>query len=216
MIDITGQVFGRWTVTSRAPNSAKGQARWNCRCACGAEATVDSVSIRSGHSRSCGCLSVETVVARSTKHGHSPMRSRPTSTYQAWAGMVARCTNPNNKAFVNYGGRGITVCDQWLDFASFLADMGERPANTSLDRIENSRCYEPGNCRWATAGQQARNKRNNRPMTLNGETMLMCEWTERLGLRAGLLAQRIHYGWSDELALTTPVRGWGPGRPRAA
>lgn len=105
------------------------------------------------------------LAALRTKHGHArsrPERRQGTSTYYIWGAMVQRCTNPSNADYHLYGGRGITICDEWKDFRAFLTDMGERPEGRSIDRIDNSRGYEPGNCRWATSTQQARNTRKNK------------------------------------------------------
>jgi hypothetical protein len=119
--------------------------------------------------------------------------------------MIGRCTNPNNSHFASYGGRGISVCDRWRDFPTFLADMGEKPVGMSIDRIDIDGNYEPGNCRWTTAKQQARNKRSTRLLTYDGQTRPLLEWAERLGLNPGTLSDRVYAGWSDEAALTTPV-----------
>lgn len=172
-------------------------------------------NLRAGLTRSCGCLARETTIARHTKHGQTPDGTRPPPTYMTWIDMVQRCTNPNDAAWRDYGGRGIVVCPRWrASYADFFADMGERPAGMSIDRIDVNGDYEPGNCRWADDRTQARNKRNNRRMTLDGETMLLCEWVERLGISRAVIAQRLHRGWSDERALTQPVLP--PGHNRRA
>lgn len=129
-----------------------------------------------------------------------------TPEYRSWSMMKVRCMNPKSRARQNYGGRGITVCERWFDFANFYADMGPRPSpEHSLDRIDNSKGYELGNCRWATDSEQGRNKRNNSMLTLNGETLCITEWAARTGLKRRTIQARLIYGWSVERALTEDV-----------
>lgn len=123
-----------------------------CRCDCGAEKTVAGNTLRLGDARSCGCLIVDT----QTKHG---MYGTPT--YGSWSRMIARCTNPKSNRYKYYGGRDIKVCERWMLFVNFYADMGMRPSTKhSIDRIDNDGDYEPRNCRWATAKEQSANKRH--------------------------------------------------------
>jgi hypothetical protein len=151
-----GSRFGRWIVEASDTPSSTGERRWNCRCACGNTGTVAASNLRRGISRSCGCLMREAVGARNRKHG-----GRGTREYNAWQAMIQRCGNANHVAFKNYGGRGIVVCNQWISsFEAFIAHVGARPsALHSLDRIDNDRGYEPGNVRWATSSEQAKNRR---------------------------------------------------------
>ena len=120
--------------------------------------------------------------------------------------MWGHCTRPTHPHFDRYGGRGILVCVRWRDFRDFLADMGERPAGTSLDRIDNDGNYEPGNCRWATEVEQKANTRVAIRLTLNGETLGQAEWARRLGVRTTTIAHRLRRGWPLERALTEPSR----------
>lgn len=125
-----------------------------------------------------------------------------TPIYNAWRHMINRCENPNDNRFAYYGGRGIKVCERWRSsFENFLEDMGERPPNRSLDRIDNDRGYEPGNCRWATRKEQARNKRTTRFIVFRGERRPLVEWAEILGIPAYSIWNRIRLGWTDEEAL---------------
>lgn len=160
LIDLTGQRFARLLVMERGENTARGKARWVCRCECGATTLVRASHLRSGQIRSCGCLNRERTRARSTTHGHAP-RGRQTAEHRAWGAMLARCYNPCGKDYRDYGGRGITVCPRWREsFQTFLDDMGLKPsAELSLDRKDNDGPYAPGNCRWATRSEQRRNQR---------------------------------------------------------
>lgn len=163
----------------------------------------ETAKLRKGSARSCGCLGRDVRRAQLTTHGQST-----TKEYRAWHGMKGRCNNPNDKAYADYGGRGIRVCDRWNNsFEAFLADMGAAPsANHSLDRINNDAGYEPGNVRWATVTTQLRNQRRTHYLTYNGETLSLAAWAERVGLPRAALSSRIHAGWATDRALTQPLR----------
>lgn len=146
------------------------------------------------------------IVPDNTRHGHS-RRGQQTQTYKAWCSMHRRCSQPSQENYHLYGGRGIAVCDRWKVFENFLADMGECNGLT-LDRWPNAAGhYEPGNCRWASQKEQQRNRRGNRLLTHEGETLTVAEWAERTGVGSATIRSRIdRYGWSVSLALTTPHR----------
>lgn len=142
------------------------------------------------------------------KHGYARPECR-SPTYRSWECARARCRNPNDPSYAEYGGRGITFSPAWDRFVDFLTDMGHRPQGHSLDRIDVERGYEPGNCRWASARQQGRNKRNNIRVTYQGEMMTLMELAERTEVPYQRLNERIvRRGWSVERAVTEPPRGW--------
>lgn len=128
-------------------------------------------------------------------------------TYNCWTNMTQRCLNKNNPNYTDYGGKGISICERWLKFENFLADMGERPSiEHSIDRKNNSKGYEPENCRWATQIEQQNNKRSNRLLTFNGKVQTMAEWSRDTGIKYQIIQNRIHLGWTHEEALTTPIK----------
>lgn len=139
----------------------------------------------------------------SSKHGHTTHKGS-SPTYKSWHMMMQRCTNPNNQQYKDYGGRGIYVCQEWFEFAGFLASMGVRPEGTSIERIDNNSDYTPENCKWATRKEQQNNQRGNVWIEFNGETRTQSDWAERIGLKPHSLYQRLQHGWTVENALTTP------------
>lgn len=125
-------------------------------------------------------------------------------TYNIWTFMIQRCNNKNFSEYHRYGARGITVCDHWLSFQNFLSDMGECPNGRSIERRENDKGYEPSNCRWATARDQARNRRSNRWLTHDGRTQLLIDWADELNITHAAILKRFQRGWSIEKVLSTP------------
>lgn len=198
--DLAGQRFGRFEVLARADNDRHGNAKWDCLCDCGSARAVLGRSLRSGVTQSCGCMNKEINAANIT-HGMSATRE-----YKAWAGMVQRCTNPKHHKWPRYGGRGIRVCDRWLSFENFYEDMGHRPPGMTVDRENNDGNYEPTNCRWATAQQQADNKSSNRYVTVNGEQMTVSAASRLAGIQRGTVASRMRSGWTVDRALSEPTQ----------
>lgn len=200
-IDLTGQQFGRLSVIA-VTGPRDGRLYWHCRCECGTELEVAGGNLRSGNSTSCGCKTVQRMRNNppARRHGYTGL-----PTWNSWQSMIQRC---NNSQWKHYHGRGITVCERWQVFENFLADMGERPPGTTLDRIDNEGNYEPGNCRWADHRTQLNNRSNfNRHLTFEGRTQTMAEWARERGLGVTTLCERLQAGWTTERALTTPPRG---------
>lgn len=170
LIDLTGKKFNRLSVLHRATNRGR-YVHWRCACDCGRRADVNSRDLVSGHTKSCGCYMVDDARQRFTKHG-----MKGTKVYNAWVEMRRRCYTKSCKAFKDYGGRGITVCERWQDFSNFYEDMGTPPEKTSLDRIDNDGNYEAENCRWATRHQQNNNQRSNRMFEFGGARKSIGQW----------------------------------------
>ena len=167
-IDLTGQRFGLLIVKSKSYSDQNGKTVWNCVCDCGHETLVRTGDLRNGHTTSCGCHRRKAIIKSITKHG-----LRHTKIYHKWLDMKQRCFNPKNHRFDDWGGRGITVCDEWknsfeafYDYVSKLPHFGE--TGYSLDRINNDGNYEPGNVKWSTTKEQNNNKRNSKKELNNG------------------------------------------------
>ena len=193
-----GQTFGRLTI--RAIGKRPGTYRYIavCDCACGKkEHSVRIDMLKAGSVASCGCGQIDSA----STHGQSKHRL-----FRHWANMMARCTNPNNHRYRYYGARGISVCERWLDPATFFSDMAPTHFDGSeLDRKNVNGNYEPDNCRWVTHAEQAANKTTTIYLTLNGRTQRLAEWAKELSFSPATLRNRVfQYRWSDEKALTTP------------
>jgi hypothetical protein len=201
--DLTGQTFGMLKALKIAGKSKIGAYRWEVQCECGTRKICLGSNLIRGHSKSCGCLQKKLAAVRQKSHGMSQSRE-----YRSYTAMLNRCCNPNNHAFENYLGRGIAVCDRWLEsFENFYADMGPRPSKHSLDRIDNNGPYSPENCRWATSKQQNGNRRDNIWILYNGVKKPLIEWAKEYNMCHTTLRKRL-FKWnlSVEDAITRPLR----------
>ena len=176
--DLVGQVFGRLTVTGVAGVNPKQNLLWQCVCVCGGKAVAPAYDLRSGKVKSCGCLVRE---GTATKHGMARAGRKRSRVYSVWASMLARCHNPNDRNYANYGGRGIRVCKRWHTFENFLSDMGEPASGMTLDRTNNSKGYSPSNCCWVSHKQQSRNTRANIWVVLDGKRVILADALVSLG-----------------------------------
>jgi hypothetical protein len=152
--DLTGSVFGRLTVIGRSTPIGIKPIKWECECTCGERKTIMGTHLKSGHTKSCGCLSLEIAQERMTTHG-----KRKSVLYYRWRGLINRCNNPKDDSYKWYGGRGITICDRWLKFENFLADMGEPPEGKWIERVDNNKGYSPDNCEWVSPSENCKNRK---------------------------------------------------------
>ena len=213
LIDLTGQVYGRLTVIKRVDDyispSGDRKVQWLCKCKCGKEVIVTGNNLRKGNSKSCGCYNRELLAKINLTHNASNTRL-----YHIWTCMKDRCYNPKNKKYKDYGGRGIIICDEWINdfeaFANWAYDNGYienvSRGECTIDRIDVNGNYCQQNCRWVNQKVQTNNKRNNHYITYNGETHTVTEWNNILGYKKGVLSRRIFNGWSIEDAFTKPVK----------
>lgn len=215
-IDLSGMRFGRLLVLRRAESqvsSGKHAVRWVCQCDCGMETTARTDTLKGGKVKSCGCLAREVSSVNGkryggrVRHGHSYERL-----FNIWYLMKYRCENTKSKAFHNYGGRGIIVCEEWSNaangyqnFKRWAYDNGYMDTLT-LDRVDNERGYEPDNCRWCDRVEQGNNKRNNILYEFSGKSQTLTTWAREYLLPPKTLWRRIHAGWDIERALTEPLR----------
>lgn len=186
---------------------------YTCLCDCGNHTDVLVMRLRSGRTTSCGCAqlaqraanghrTISQAQAKNVKHGYLKGGRRPE--YRVWQGILERCLKSKHKSYKDYGGRGIKVCQRWLKFENFIADMGDRPSGRhSIERRDNNGDYEPSNCYWAEKWQQERNSRGNHNITFNGKTQCLTDWAHELGIKQRTLITRLHRGWSVERAFKT-------------
>jgi hypothetical protein len=200
-----GDTHGRLTAIEFAGMSKFGTRLWKFQCSCGSETVVPARAVRSGNTKSCGCLRVEQVIK--TGHANTTHGMSETTEYVIWHGMLQRCLYPASPAFEQYGGRGITVCDRWRTFENFYADVGPRPSTShEIDRIDNDGNYEPENVRWTTKTAQARNRRNSVIVQHEGLPVTLIALCEKLGIDYTLASARLRKGWPLAQALYRPLR----------
>ena len=202
--NLIGKKYGRLTVIAEAGRCGSRGVIWKCRCDCGNETNVKEVCLKSGETKSCGCLHREISKQIKTTHGMSRTRL-----YKEWRNAKTRCENPNTPYYHEYGGRGIKFSSEWDDFVNFRdwAQSNGYDDSLTLDRIDVNGDYEPSNCRWISNAEQQLNKRNNHLLTFKGKTQTLTEWARELGIKERTLSARIiDYKWSIEKALTTPVK----------
>lgn len=181
--DITGQTFGRLTVLRYAGKSEDNRAMWECKCSCGTKIVTSGKSLRSGNTKSCGCLNIDKstsrIVSLNTTHGECK-----TKLWHIWSGMLSRCESPSTKTNKTYQGKGIKVCEEWHSYETFRdwANSNDYKPGLTIDRIDSDGNYEPNNCRWATKAEQADNRKSTRHFTVDGETHSLAGWARKIGL----------------------------------
>lgn len=210
LLDLTGQIFGRLTVTERTVSGTK--AKWQCNCSCGNVTIVSQSHLRNGHTKSCGCWEEESRHNHRKTHGYSHHRTKDgrkvpsIPEYSVWCGMRARCRDVKNSHYKYYGGKGIKVCDRWEgSFLNFLNDMGRRPPRHLIDRIDSNGNYEPSNCRWVSAQLSVENRNNVVWLTYMGRTQTISAWGRELKVPASRLRYRYRAGHTIEDILFKPA-----------
>lgn len=203
--NIVGNKYGYLTVIDRVNNARSGHSRWLYKCICGNMVEVLKNNLKNGNVKSCGCMHGKLSSDSHKSHGYSYSRL-----YRIYYSMRARCYNPNHRAYEEYGGRGITICDECMGDNGFIAfrDWAESNGyndNLSIDRKDNNKGYFPGNCKWSTDKEQLNNRRDNHLITYKGKTHTASEWGDITGVGRDNIYCRLQKGWSIERTLTTPV-----------
>jgi hypothetical protein len=198
-----GKRFGKLTAIEIVGKTKNGSYLWRCKCECGNEAVASSANLMNGHTKSCGCLRADRCREIFSTHGLEHTRI-----YGIWSDMKNRCQNKRNIEYHRYGGRGISICDEWKDdviaFFDWAMANGYREGLT-LDRRDNEGNYDPSNCRWVDRKTQQNNRRNSIYITVNGVTLPCAEWARRTGIPKNTIRNRLIMGWSAAEAVTRPV-----------
>ncbi len=195
-IDIKlGDTYGKLTILNEVFNHR--ERKFLCKCECGEKKVIFLSSLRTGKTTSCGCVGKEALKIATLKHGHN-RRGNPSKTYTTWGSMISRCKDNKRKDYGRYGGRGIKVCKRWEKFKNFLADMGEKPKELTLERVDNNKGYSLNNCKWATVDEQANNKRNNILISYKGKTQNATQWANELNIDREILYDRKKAGFTDK------------------
>lgn len=205
LMDLTGQRFGRLVALKYEGRTKSYQSRWLVLCDCGNQTIVLAGALKSKKTQSCGCLQRERTSKAKTTHGlYHDQNRRRSKLNRVWCTMKERCQNPNSKSFKDYGGRGITICDEWQKYQPFFvwAMLHGYQEGLQIERMNNDGNYEPDNCRWATKKEQGKNKRNNITISFNGKTQILREWADELQVDRRLLEARVKRGWPPERILT--------------
>lgn len=206
-IDITGKRCGRLTVIREVGNDGRGEKKWLCKCDCGNETIVKSSKLRNGITRSCGCLQKE----MRDNGNHKTHGMTNTKLYVIWCNMKKRCLSPGDIMYAHYGGRGITVCEEWQNdfcrFSEWSLTNGYKEG-LSIERIDVNGNYEPDNCKWITKTEQYLNRTDSHFITAFGKTKTIKEWADESGLKYDTIERRINqYGWNAEDAVTIKPHG---------
>ena len=188
-----GQKFNKLTAIKFDYKDKHRNCYWLFRCDCGKEKVICINNVKTGHTKSCGCL----YKGINTKHGMTKTR-----TFKSWHSMKNRCLNKKATGYNYWGGRGITIHPRWITFENFYEDMGEMPEGKSLDRIDNNGNYTPKNCKWSNSKEQNNNTRRNHFLTYKNKTLTVSQWAEELGIKRDSIYLRLSRGWSIEKALT--------------
>ena len=201
-VDITGRRFGRWTVIRDSGQRSNSRVLWECRCDCGTVKLMSSNHLLKGRSLSCGCLRNELSLKKHTSHGLSKQKI-----YRIWAGMIARCYCQKQSNYQNYGGRGISVCDEWhSNFCSFYewSMKNGYKEDLTIERIDVNGDYCPDNCKWIPRSEQCNNTRQSHFITIDGKTLTIKQWSKKIGMSDKVIRCRLRYGWNERDAVMIP------------